>query len=405
MSYKYDRIGFLCRIQPPHRGHLKTAIQGIKEGRELVIMIGSSQTARSIINPFNYFFRREMFMTMMREAVANGELTEEDNARVSYQPIRDDLYNMERWRGRVFELMYDGLPSDIADNRLALLASDKDGDHKLREDWFPMWDTVAVPCYNGLSATDVRLRLFYRSDDAEYAEVQDAAMSRMLDGGEKSPLTPAVGYLVREWMKTEDFDILAEEYKRVDEKYWRRERIIEAAMEAEGLKHYGSTFNTCDAVVICSGHVLLVRRGDVPGKGLLAIAGGYLDKKDTFARDGALRELFEETKMDIPYAILQSSIFETKTFDHKSRDVRGRIITHAFGIHLPRQKSSAKDGHPVRQHRGLPKVKGSDDAVEAMWVPLSKFRDTNSSIEPEMFGDHFHIINYMVGRLDNAQYK
>lgn len=414
-TYKFKRVGFPCRVQPPHRGHLKTAIEGLTQGEELLIMIGSARTARSIINPFAYEIRVRMFQILLLEAVENGQLTTEDLARVTFQPIRDDLYNMERWRGRVFELMYDELPHDIDDSELAMLSSDKDGDHKLREDWFPMWETVAVASHDKISATDVRELLFseprFDSNETNWhchqndVDNHHRMRQRMLSGGRNSPITPAIGKFLRDWIKSDDYAILADEYNTVDEKYWERERIIKRAMDEAELPYYKSSFNTCDAVVICSGHVLLVERGEAPGKGLLAIPGGYLNSTDTFSRDGALRELFEETKMDIPYPILNSSIFDTKAFDHKERDVRGRVITQAFGIHLPRQKTAAKDGHVVRQHRGLPKVKGSDDAADAIWVPLSKFRDTNSSIEPQMFGDHFHIINYMVGRLDNAQYK
>jgi bifunctional NMN adenylyltransferase/nudix hydrolase len=38
-------------------------------------------------------------------------------------------------------------------------------------------------------------------------------------------------------------------------------------------------------------------------------------------------------------------------------------------------------------------VKGSDDARDAMWVPISEID------EKVMFEDHFHIIQYFLGRV------
>jgi bifunctional NMN adenylyltransferase/nudix hydrolase len=39
----------------------------------------------------------------------------------------------------------------------------------------------------------------------------------------------------------------------------------------------------------------------------------------------------------------------------------------------------------------LPKIKGSDDAEKAMWLPMSKI------LSEEIYEDHFDIINDMLG--------
>ena len=44
---------------------------------------------------------------------------------------------------------------------------------------------------------------------------------------------------------------------------------------------YAPTFVTTDAVVIQSGHVLLVKRRTAPGKGLWALPGGFLKEVST----------------------------------------------------------------------------------------------------------------------------
>jgi bifunctional NMN adenylyltransferase/nudix hydrolase len=141
---------------------------------------------------------------------------------------------------------------------------------------------------------------------------------------------------------------------------------------------YAPTFVTTDAVVVQSGHVLLIERGAAPGEGLWALPGGFINQDETI-EDAALRELREETKVKVPLPVLRGSIKANRVFDKPDRDPRGRMITHAFLIELPPGE--------------LPAIKGSDDARHARWVPISDVE------EAEMYADHYHIITYFLGRV------
>jgi len=139
---------------------------------------------------------------------------------------------------------------------------------------------------------------------------------------------------------------------------------------------YTPMFITVDAVVVQSGHILLIERKAQPGKGLMALPGGFLDANETL-KTAVIRELREETRIKVPAPVLAGSITKQQVFDDPYRSARGRTVTHAYLIEL-------KDGE-------LPKVKGGDDAAKAFWVPFAE-------IKPEMmFEDHFHIIQAMVG--------
>ena len=50
---------------------------------------------------------------------------------------------------------------------------------------------------------------------------------------------------------------------------------------------------TADALVTQSGHILLVTRGEIPGKGLLALPGGFINKDETRV-NASMRELRED---------------------------------------------------------------------------------------------------------------
>ena len=138
------------------------------------------------------------------------------------------------------------------------------------------------------------------------------------------------------------------------------------------------TFVTVDAVVIHSGHVLLVRRKHEPGKGLWALPGGFVDVAETID-DAVIRELREETGIPLLTDTLRLATRRTQVFDHPERSLRGRTITHAYHFDIP--------------GGDLPPVKGADDAEQARWVPLCEAL----RMQAQLFDDHFHILEHFIG--------
>ena len=113
--------------------------------------------------------------------------------------------------------------------------------------------------------------------------------------------------------------------------------------------------------------VLLVRRGMDPYKGEWAFPGGFL-KLDETAREGARRELREETSLET------SAIRELGVFSAVNRDPRERVITIAYYALI---KPSD--------------VIGGDDADEAAWFPIQKL--------PPLAFDHRQIFEAAMERL------
>lgn len=113
--------------------------------------------------------------------------------------------------------------------------------------------------------------------------------------------------------------------------------------------------------------VLLVRRGAEPYKGEWALPGGFLRNEET-ARDGALRELQEET------GLMASAIGELGVFSDVDRDPRERVITIAY-------YALVKPADVI----------GGDDADEAAWFPTDAL--------PELAFDHKKILDAAMERL------
>jgi 8-oxo-dGTP diphosphatase len=110
---------------------------------------------------------------------------------------------------------------------------------------------------------------------------------------------------------------------------------------------------TVDAVIICCGHVLLIRRRDDPFKDHWALPGGYMNIGETL-RQAVVREVLEETALDIS----QYEIQEVGPFDSVCRDSRGRVISFAYSVIIPL--------------RAIPAAKAGDDAKELDWFLIEE---------------------------------
>jgi bifunctional NMN adenylyltransferase/nudix hydrolase len=335
-----DALVFIGRFQPFHNGHKAVIEAALEQAKEVVVVVGSSFAARNIRNPFTFQERKAMIEATFPYHTLNGL------GRLHIVPVSDYPYDDNKWVNAIQRVVEATVPHA---KDIGLIGHSKDHTSYYLE-IFPEWKNhVEVPNVNGINATDIRNCLFGNCDFAALDDMPDAArteMNKIIIAGSK-----VGGY----------WDVLFEEYQMV-KKY----------KEAWKVAPFPPTFMTVDTVVVQSGHILLVKRGDMPGKGLWALPGGFLNQEETML-DGAIRELKEETKIKVPVPVLKGSIKGSKTFDAPNRSARGRTITQAFLIDLGVGE--------------LPKVKGSDDAEKAFWVP---FKDVK---QEKMFEDHFFIID------------
>ena len=328
---------FIGRFQPFHCGHKAVIDEALTRADNVIILIGSANLPRSLRNPFSVAER----IAMIKNAYAD-----DDAARIHCVALDDALYNDTRWLKYVqtsIRSVTDDLSADIS-----LIGHSKDSSSYYLS-LFPNWGSVSVANYHNLSATPIR----------------DSYLMGAMPTPERTP--ESTRSVLKAFKETPEYDQLHEEAGFIDKykKQW------EAAP-------YPPTFMTADALVVQSGHILLVERRSMPGRGLWALPGGFLNPKETLF-DACIRELREETRLKVPEPVLRGSFHSQHTFDDPYRSARGRTITQAFYLQL---KSDAK---------GLPKVKGSDDAATAFWLPLAEL-DAKM-----MFEDHYAIITKMVG--------
>lgn len=338
MTKLYDAIVFIGRFQPLHNAHIEIIKKAAKMADKLIIVVGSANQPRTFKNPFTSEEREVLIYDSLMNL--DVELIVEAN--------HDTIYNDDAWAVRVQNIINQ---HTTPDNKVAIIGHKKD-ETSFYLDMFPQWITVEAPLIEELSATQIRN--IYFSKDFNPNFIRSVVPSTVLD------------YLV-EFAKTEAYQQIIREVEFV-EKYKSQYASFP----------YPPTFVTVDAVVVQSGHVLMIRRRAEPGKGLLALPGGFLDaNSDKTLEDAMLRELREETGLKVPAPVIRGNIEDTKVFDAIQRSSRGRTITHAFYIKLPNGE--------------LPRIKAGSDASSAQWIPISKVN------QGECFEDHYEIINYFTG--------
>lgn len=338
MSKKYNTLVLIGRFQPFHNAHLEIVKRSTALCDQLIIVTGSANQPRTYKNPFTSL-ERELLIKR-----ATGGLS--INIKVEANP--DTIYNDQAWAVRVQALV----AKHIKEGEQVGVIGHKKDESSFYLDMFPQWGFENVEEIAPLSAVNIRDLYFKR--DCNMAFIKGVVPQSTYDYLDTFRSMPEYEQIIKE--------------REFVEKYKQQYASLP----------YPPIFSTADAVVIQSGHVLMIRRRAEPGKGLWALPGGYVNANtDKSVEAAMLRELREETQIKVPAPVLKGSIVRSKVFDAIDRSPRGRIITHAFHIQLP-------DGE-------LPKVKGSDDAEKARWVPIAEVKSE------DCFEDHYEILQHFVG--------
>lgn len=335
-DFDFDFLVFIGRFQPFHVGHQAVIDEALRRARRVIVLIGSPAAARSVRNPWTYGEREDMINDHYRD----------QRERVLVAPIQDHMYNEQAWVKEVQDTVKGLLAIwGMSLSRVGLIGLKKDNSSYYL-DLFPQWEGVNVEQTVVYSATAIR--------EAYFGNIPVVA---------SEILPQASTYFLSDFLGTAEF-----------QRVYHDAQFVREFKKSWSQTPYPVSFQTVDAVVVQSGFILLVERGRSPGKGLKALPGGYIHMDETL-EDAMLRELEEETALNM--AEMKGALVHRQTFDDPHRSDRGRIITTAFHIELPPGK--------------LPDVEGQDDADEAFWLPLTELR------AEEMFEDHYHIINTMVG--------
>ncbi len=325
------------RWQIFHKGHESLLQAALGVAQQVVVVIGSAYKSRDARNPFTW---------EERKAMVQATLSAADLPRVKFLPVRD-YYDDDCWNSAVRNAV---AALTDAQDKVVLVGFKKDATSYYL-DHFPAWTYQTIAPVHAIDATFLRNCYFEMQD----ASARYAAMSAHVSGA-------VIAYL-QAWAGTPTYAQRAREHIAVVQyrKRWT-----------------GDVYLTADAVVVASQRVLLVKRGGDVGHGQWALPGGFVDKNERFYH-AALRELQEETGLNLSPSVMRQACKAQQVFDHPLRSARGRLITTAYYFDL--------------ETMALPTVQGADDALEASWIPLNQL----AQLEDQLFEDHAAILDKFIG--------
>lgn len=331
-------------FQPLHRHDLTLIQTALRHAHRVVVGLAGAWLARSPAHPLSWGERADLI---------RASLPPREAERLRFLPLRE-LGNVDR-NAQALREGVARLSSEAPDTLLRVLPAGQP-----EAAW---WHAMATAPVLQASAPDGR-------------PWPDEAALRDLWFNADSPsrgLARLAPYLAPDTLKALGDQVDADRYEALRAEW----RTLRQQREAWAVAPYPPVFVTVDAVVRCAGQVLLIRRDRHPGAGLLALPGGFLEQQDTLL-ESALREVQEETQLDLPAAEWRAALQGVAVFDAPGRSQRGRTITHAHFFDLGQ--------------RPLPPVRGDDDAREALWMPQSDL----AGLEEQFFDDHFGVLDHFL---------
>jgi len=332
------KIGvFIGRFQPVHNIHEKIINYSLSKYDKTIIIIGSSEASFSMRNPFDDSFRKKMILSCC-----------DKNSNYSIRLLKDSNYNFNQWLKDVHTIVEEEKHSHK--DEIFLIGHYKDfGSYWLNH--FPQWTLDKINFEDNLSSTKIRENLFSwcPTDWMNY-------------------IPESVKNIINDWKSCRNFL-----FERAQKEF---QFITDYKNKWESAP-YPPIFVTVDSIVICKGYVVIIQRGRNPGIGQFAMPGGFINQDESL-KDAAIRELKEETKIDVAKPILENSLKQVKVFDYPNRDPRGRVITHVHLFELNLKE--------------LPTIKATDDANKVSWTSLGDI-DLNGS---HFYSDHYQILKNML---------
>jgi len=323
------KLGVLIlRAQPLHAGHRDLIRKSKSQCDTLLILVGSANSPRTIKNPFTYRERETKIIEFIEHELIGP---------IFVFPLNDYVYSDANWLSNVANIID---TNNRFGDEVIIFGHMKSGNTYLN--WFPQYHFQHVDSVVDTHATGIRDGWFITARHNFTKEV------------------------------LEDYDYFESE-KKMFSSYPYPETL---------------NFNCGDAVLECSGHILLIERARAPGRGTWALPGGFKNNNETFL-DCVIRELLEETNVRIPEKVLRGSVVASKVYDSPFRGMGIPRITMATHIRV----SLNSDG-------SLPRISPADDALNASWFPINKIMN-----EMSLFDDHSDIIQDMCGTIPMPAHK
>ena len=247
-----------------HDGYLDLIEEAIKSTDKLLIFIRASECSTDIKHPFTAEEREEMICSVLYEKYPKVD------ARIFHLP--DMVYEPLKWVHNLDDIIKKNVKSDSS-----VVIFDCNNSNELK------CLNYSIVNFKLPRSTQSVLEHIYESDIFSFSFFREFMPDPAVD-------------CITSFLDDERVDSLLNEFKFVQEYRKAWENVP-----------YPPVFVTVDSLVVCRNDVLVIRRGNDPGKGKIALPGGFINQ-DEFIKDACIRELIEETSISLSKNELNDAI-------------------------------------------------------------------------------------------------
>lgn len=344
------------RMQIKHKQHQELIDFAISKSDHTLVLVGSANRCRSPKNPFTFEERKHLIRSVYP-----------DKSTLTVKPLNDFLYEEYMWESDVQRISHK-VAQSTGCTKFVIVGCRKEIDGKPDPstyylESFPTWKGIYFPQQSDISATELRESWYTQHDN--FDEDNENFEASWLVNTPK----PVAAHLGR--------------FKGTAEFLWLRQQfhLLQEEVEKECVFRWPIGKDCGDALVHCRAHILLVQRAEgTLGGGLWAMPGGHIHPHETF-RQGVIRELKEETLIDLP-DIVYDNMSEPQCFSAPGRSERpGRVNSHASFLNVTSKKL------PKVTHKGDPK-----EVSAVRWFPIAQVM----AMPTQLFDDHYFIIKRLL---------
>lgn len=118
-----------------------------------------------------------------------------------------------------------------------------------------------------------------------------------------------------------------------------------------GWEYYQNTAASVAVIIIYNNKVLVVKRNQNPGKGMLDFPGGFVDPMES-AEDAAIREIREELNIDLPeikYFCSAPNLYNYKNIEYSTCDLFFTVTIDSIDFEI--DKSEIAEYYWIEKHQ------------------------------------------------------
>src|SRR5690348_7291238 len=113
-----DYLAFIGRFEPFHNGHVAAARHALRLAPKLVLLVGASDTPRTMRNPWSFTERSVMIQAALEDA----------SDRLIIRPLRDHLYSEALWIADVQRAVTAVIEEDVGTDSVRVGVIGKEND-------------------------------------------------------------------------------------------------------------------------------------------------------------------------------------------------------------------------------------------------------------------------------------